>query len=323
MAGSGSRPVTDLGSAVVSGVVTDAIHGQPVPGITVEIPGAASTVTDAAGAFALTAAGVRSLPLVVRGDGFHTRETHVASSPLPAQIDVLPIGDDFDLDFFDHVFRFLGESHTERWTVEPRFEIWTGVYERVEGEFYGDFLASEEVAPDRFAQIARDVIAADAPKYTGGFLAGSNVVEIAPHPPGTRIGYSEYFKAFTITVILVRGGDASYGPSWAYDSGRIYAASVWMQKRFHKDDRQVFSHELAHTLGFHHPTGSQNVPLPSIMRSADDVTSHDVLHGRILYQRPPGSRTADVDPESFLVNALQTEPEASRPDPSRIRLVRD
>ncbi len=321
--GSEKRVTSNLSAAAVSGVVTDALDGRPLGGITVEIPGSASTTTGGDGAFALEAPGRGSVPLVVRGEGFHTRETHVMVSPLRAQIDILPLDRDFDLDFFDHLFRNLGADQTERWTVEPRFEIWTGVYERVEGPFYGDFIASGEVAPERFVQIARDVIAADATKYTGGFVVGAGVVVLPPHPAGARIPYQEYFKAFTITVLLVKAEDASYGPSWPYESGRLYAASVWMQKRHHKDDRQVFSHELAHALGFHHPAGSENVPLPSIMRNAENVTPQDILHGRILYRRPPGSRTADKDPEGFAINALRAEAEAGPPDPSRIRWVRN
>ena len=96
-----------------------------------------------------------------------------------------------------------------------------------------------------------------------------------------------------------------------------------MQKRYHKDERQVFSHELAHTLGFHHPAGSENVPLPSIMRTAENVSAHDMLHGRILYRRPPGSRTADQDPETFVVNALRGDVELGPPDPALIKIVRD
>lgn len=320
--GSEKSSPSSLDAVAVSGVVVDALDESPLGGITVEAPGIASTTTAGDGSFVLEASGVGSLPLVVHGDGFITRETHVLSTRR-AIIDILPLDRSFDLDFFDHVFRDLGTSHTERWTQEPRFEIWTGVYERVEGSFYGDFVSQDEVAPERFVHIARDVIAADAPKYTGGAVMGAKVVVLPPHPPGTRIPYLEYFKAFTITVLLVVGEDASYGPSWPYESGRLYAASVWMQKRYHKDDRQVFSHELAHTLGFHHPAGSENVPLPSIMRNAEDVTAQDELHGRILYRRPPGSRTADKDPEAFVINSLRAEAEIGPPDPALIRWVRD
>ncbi len=321
--GSEKSAASNLSAAAVSGLVTDALDGRPLGGITVEVPGVASATTGGDGAFTLEAAGLGSVPLVVRGDGFHTRETHVMLSPQPASIDVLPLDRHFDLDFFDHVFRNLGEGHTLRWTQEPRFEIWTGVYERVEGEFYGDFVATGEVGPGQYVQIARDVIAADAPKYTGGVVVGADVVVIPPHPAGTRLTYHDYFKPFTISVLLLEGDDTSYGPSWPYESGRLYSASIWYERRFKRDERQVFSHELAHTLGFFHPAGHENVPLPSIMRDAVALTAQDELHGRILYRRPPGSRTADKDPEGFAINALRVEVEAGPPDPALIRWVRD
>jgi hypothetical protein len=59
------------------------------------------------------------------------------------------------------------------------------------------------------------------------------------------------------------------------------------------------------------------------MRDAENVTPQDILQGRILYRRPPGSRTADVDPEGFVINALRAPMEAGPPDPSRIRWARD
>lgn len=139
----------------------DAFDGGRLSGVTVEIPGAGTTTTSGDGAFVLHATGTGPVPLLVSADGFHARETQVVMSSEPASVDILPTGRDFDLDFFEHVFRNLGEDHTEHWTLEPRFEIWTGVYERFEGDFYGDFVASEEVAPERFIDIAQDVIAAD------------------------------------------------------------------------------------------------------------------------------------------------------------------
>jgi hypothetical protein len=313
----------NLSAAAVSGIVKNALDGQPVGGITVEIPGVASVTTGGDGAFTLDGTAGAPLPLVLRGDGFHMRETHMVSSTVRAEIDILPIGRDFDLDFFDHVFRNLGEGHTLRWTEEPRFEIWTGVYERVEGEFYGDFVATGEVGPDQYVQIALDVIAWDAPKYTGGVIQGTDILVLPPHAAGTRLTYHEYFKAFTISVLLLAESGTSYGPSWSYESGRLYSASIWFERRFKRDERQVFSHELAHTLGFFHPAQHENVPLPSIMRDAVALTKQDELHGRILYRRPPGSRTADKDPESFVVNALRSDAESGPPDPALIRLVRD
>ncbi len=309
--------------APVSGFVTDALDGHLLAGITVELPEIGSTVTGADGAFTLDAAGLGSLFLVLRADGYHTRETHVLLTGQPAQIDILPMGREFDLDFFDHVFRNLGADGTERWMQEPRFEIYTGVYEWVEGEFYGDFVAMDEPAPERFVPAASEVIVADSPKYTGGVIGATNIVVVGPHPPGTRLTYREYFKPFTITVLLRDDNESSSELSWTYESGAFYASTIAMGRRFLRDEREVMSHELAHAFGFHHPAGYENVPLPSIMRHAENVTSHDMVHGRILYRRPPGSRTADKDPEGFNINALRAELDSGPPDPSRIRWVRN
>jgi hypothetical protein len=59
------------------------------------------------------------------------------------------------------------------------------------------------------------------------------------------------------------------------------------------------------------------------MRYSETPSPHDMLHGRILYRRPPGSRTADKDPETFVVNALRGESETGPPDPTGLRLVRE
>jgi hypothetical protein len=37
----------------------------------------------------------------------------------------------------------------------------------------------------------------------------------------------------------------------------------------------------------------------------DEPHPSDILHGAILYRRPPGSRTPDVDPDAFVLNALR------------------
>ena len=40
-------------------------------------------------------------------------------------------------------------------------------------------------------------------------------------------------------------------------------------------------------------------------RVPEEPTRHDLLHGRVLYQRPPGSRTPDTDPQSYVINAQE------------------
>jgi hypothetical protein len=285
-------------------------------------------MTDSNGFFTLQLTSASDvLPLVLRGEAFHTRETRltpVSSQPLePLRINLMPKEEGFDLDFFDHVFRNLGEDGTERWTSEPQFEIWTKIYECHDGEFNDcdDLVATAREVPGRFISTAREVILADAPKFTGGFIRGTDIVTTS-HEPGTRLTWREYLLGGKITVILVQGIDYSFAWNWPYESGRYYASTIQMNMR-HKEVPFVYSHELAHTMGFSHPLSYENIPLPSVMRGyRDRPTRADTLHGAVLYKRPPGSRTPDKDPEWYAVNA-QRAGEVGPPDPSRIRKMHD
>ncbi len=308
----------------LSGHVVCGVSGEPARA-QIEVPGHPPVTTDVNGFFTLQlAATTEALPLVLRSEAFYTRETHLAPvSEQPLEINLMPRERGFDLDFFDHVFRNLGEDGTERWTNEPQFEIWTKIYECHDGEFNDcdDLVATARDVPGRFISTAREVILADAPKFTGGFVRGTDIVTTS-HEPGTRLTWREYLLGGKITVILVQGNDFSFAWNWPYPSGRYYASTIQMNMQ-HKEVPFVYSHELAHTLGFSHPLSYENIPLPSVMRGyRDRPTRADMLHGALLYKRPPGSRTPDKDPEWFAVNAQRTE-EFGLPDPARIRKMRD
>jgi hypothetical protein len=282
-------------------------------------------MTDGNGFFTLQLTNASDeLPLSLRGEAFHPRETHLAPvSQDPITIDLMPKGEGFDLDFFDHVFRNQGADGTKRWISEPQFEIWTKIYDCRDGEFNDcdDLVATERDVPGRFVSNAREVILADARKFTGGFIRGTDIVTTS-HEPGTRLTWRDYLLGGKITVILVQGIDASFAWNWPYESGRYYASTIQLHMA-HKDIPFVYSHELAHTMGFSHPASYENIPLPSVMRGyRSRPTRPDMLHGAVLYQRPPGSRTPDKDPEWFAVNALRTE-ELGTPDPAHLRRIRN
>jgi hypothetical protein len=163
--------------------------------------------------------------------------------------------------------------------------------------------ALSERAPAAFLQMARAVIGTDARRYSDGHVIGSNVVT-RTHPPGTVIPRSQFFSRGRVTVALVERQDTW---SWAFWNWNMTDTMTSGHIQMNFDDRNyrgVYSHELAHTLGFDHPLGVDRVPQNSIMRQGhgDEPTRYDLLHGRILYSRPAGSRTPDVDPSRFLVN---------------------
>jgi hypothetical protein len=229
---------------------------------------------------------------------------------VPLAIGLLPRDERFDLDFYDHVFRWLGESGTELWTTEPSFEILTRVFDCVDHQTTDAcdlFEATDEMVPGQFLSLARDVISADSPRYTGGAVLGTNL-QIVDVPPGTRITRSEAWVRDKIRFVIARmPTDFSWATRWVYRGTSSYFSSFIVICKTHKAERGVYSHELAHALGYSHPIDGYSVPIPSIMRygHGDEPHPSDILHGAILYRRPPGSRTPDVDPDAFVLNALR------------------
>jgi hypothetical protein len=231
-------------------------------------------------------------------------------------VDIIPDGDQFDLDFFDHVFRNLGESGTRPWITEPEFEIWTKVFDCLETEqgFCKKMVALEQDATLQFVNLTRDVVSTDSSKLTGGAIHGSNITTLS-HPAGSILSGSDTFSdsdlvasnKVTIVMVQLPSDVGSWAQYWHYSDAETVAGHIQISKRHHKLERGVISHELAHVLGYGHPSGGYHVSLPSIMRygHGDGPTRNDILHGRILYQRPPGSRTPDKDPDGYFLNALR------------------
>jgi Carboxypeptidase regulatory-like domain len=303
-----------LADAAIRGRVLDSLTGAPVRGAHVEAASMFAVDSDGDGSFSLSTSGTGVVSLVARADGYFAHETHARTgSPSPIEIELIPQGSRFDLDFYDHVFRHLGQDGTHIWDVEPTYEVLTQVFDCVDHQISDAcdvFEATDEQAPGQFVSLARQVVAGDASRYTGGAVLGSEVVEVAV-APGTRITRSQAWVQNRVRILIARLPDDYSWTTWWYyrDTPSLYSALVVINKA-HKALRGVYSHELAHTLGYDHPNGGDQVPIPSIMRygHGPDPDSNDILHGAILYRRPAGSRTPDQDPNDFVANASREIP---------------
>jgi hypothetical protein len=271
--------------------------------------GEAPVSADSDGVFRLGRSGTGNARVTVEASGYWPRETGMRASSQPVTVSLMPDGDDFDLGFYDHVFRDVGEDGTHPWITEPRFEIWEGVYECtafVDEAACDELTAREDRAPAVFFDTMRGVIGADARKYTDGHVVGANIATRS-HAAGTVLPRSQYIAPGVVSMAYVTTRDNWSWALWRYNSsGAMVGAHINLNAR-HRDRRGVYSHELAHSLGFAHPLGLERVPLNSIMRQGhgDEPTRFDILHARVLYSRPPGSRTPDVDPSSFLLSSLR------------------
>jgi hypothetical protein len=316
--GSAASPASGAGGTLSARVV-NAVTGDPVGGASITVEGA-SFLADSDGVVRFERSIGGNVRVVVEASGYWPRETGMrpASQSLsPVTLSLMPDGDDFDLEFYDQVFRNAGEDGTHPWIFEPRFEIWEGLYECTgftEGESCGELTAMVDRAPATFIETMRSVILADARQYSNSRVVGSNI-STKSHPPGTVLSRSQYISPGMVSVAFVSTRDNFSWTHWRYNNtGPMIGAHININTR-HRGVRGVYSHELAHTLGFAHPLGVDRVPLNSIMRQGhgSEPTRFDVLHGRVLYSRPADSRTPDIDPLSFLLNSLQSgAPEAGQ-----------
>jgi hypothetical protein len=162
--------------------------------------------------------------------------------------------------------------------------------------------ATGRPSPPAFADAVMTVLAEDVAQYTGGALAGAPVAH-KDFPAGALIHHpDDTLKTGNITIAYLDAEGLSIG---AIDHGGIsgiFAGHVQLL-RPGSYMMELASHEIAHTLGYYHPCGGEQVPLPSTMRIASRPTDADRLHGRILYRRPSNSRSPDIDPDSFTANA--------------------
>ncbi|HJS74900.1 MAG TPA: carboxypeptidase-like regulatory domain-containing protein, partial [Vicinamibacteria bacterium] len=220
-AGSATNLPPASGTALRARVV-NAVTGSPVGGASITVEGEGSITADSDGVFRLDRAGVGTVRVVVEASGYWPRETGMrpASPSLPlATLSLMPDGDDFDLAFYDHVFRNVGEDGTHPWTTEPRFEIWEGRYECtafVESEACDELTALDELAPAAFFDTVRGVIGSDARRYTDGQVLGSSITTRS-HPAGTVLRRSQYIEPGKVSIAYVSTRDNFSWTLWRYN----------------------------------------------------------------------------------------------------------
>jgi hypothetical protein len=260
--------------------------------------------------------------VTIEAPGFHTSKSEIEIKTQSATTNVLrkllPADTNyFDLNFYDHVFRSDGTTGTKRWTTTPAVEIWTKKMKCLVAlrNLCLQYEVTATPTPMYFESLIRAVVNIDFPQLTGNVISGVNITTKS-HAPGTILNFASELTSHTIYVAYMTRGSTSFGSaSYAGTAstggnvdGQITGSEIHLNSYFHAGHIGTYRHELAHALGWAHPsvaagslTEYSSIPRPSVMDLPGIISSWDKSHGAILYTRPAGSASPDTDPTgSFL-----------------------
>ena len=277
----------------VGGRVIDALTQAGLGGVSVVGDGI-SCSSDANGQFSLTSApGTFPKSVSFTRAGFLERQTWLNDAGQPT-VSLIP--GSLNLSAFNEMLR---SPMLRRWREAPRLVIETRAVQ------YADLNASsataiDDVMSDGELNSVRGDLEWALGKLTGGAFKGFGSVNRHDSPSG---GAVSLLNQGQITVVRMAGltqatGYWGYGRFMAYADGTVVAGLVVLDRDFDRGTsqyrRSLRAHELGHALGYAHVSGIGSVMDPS---GRQEPTSFDLDAFRIAFQRQPGNRAPDLDPD--------------------------
>ena len=285
----------------VTGQVMDVLSGAGVPGVTIRVPEVFEATSDASGQFGLDAEALAGrYRVVASGATVVARETTLVFPGGPALLPLIPAT--FNMVAFDEMVRqFGGVAVVKRWLVAPALVVEMSLLNREMSIDPSGFpketvIASEaQQSEAAFAALIEDLTRA-LPLLTGGRFTGFSSIERVISPAGSPV-VLDRLGAITVVrypspVIPCSGyGAFAYFDDFEAAFGRVFLPTC--------SDASLAAHELGHALGYGHVAA-----VPSLMKAVVTgyVTEFDRQAATIAFQRPPGNRAPDADPETFTIN---------------------
>jgi hypothetical protein len=290
------------GGPGVSGFVIDGVSDRGLPGVLVRIDGLGETTTDIGGRFMFPSADPQQpRPVTLTSGATVERATRLRVPGPDAIVSLMPAS--FNLAAFNEMFRGTGQLH--RWVDAPRL-----VVQRRALQFSTATTSTYKALDAVMADVEVAALIADLEwalsQLTGGRfhafasheveLAGEgDDVEVAGRPGAIIVG-----RFVGLTSATTFWGLAH----WSWNNlGELQAGILKIDHGFDTSNspyrRSLRAHELGHTLGYRHVT-----VLNSVMRShaRTEPTQFDRDGARLAFQRPPGNRPPDIDPDPFVGN---------------------
>lgn len=289
-------------SFFTNGRVLDAVTQSGVGGVSIAGDGVSGS-TDLTGAFSLIAAAGAPGPrlVTVTAPGRVDRLTNIRVPGSDILVSLISTG--FDLRAFDEMFRV---PHLLRWTAAPPLRIETRTLQFTNINMTSAVGTADLMSSDELGALAGDLGWA-LPQLTGGtFAEFASVVS----QTSTEGGSVPLLNSGVITVARVAGltqGSTFWGYSrWQFRSdGTVIAGLIMLDRDFERSGsvfrRSLRAHELGHALGYNHVTLRTSV-MNSNART--EPNGFDLDACRVAFQRPPGNRSPDSDPDSASLNRV-------------------
>jgi hypothetical protein len=292
-------------AVVTSGRVVDVLSGSGLPNISIGGDAVLAPPSGPDGSFAILAAAASDPVRRIEFSGAEivTRQTSLAMPRANVTVSLIPRG--FDLRAFDEMLR---TPMLRRWTTAPPLLIERRVVQFADVSMSEAVAAASEMSDAEHATLLADLTWA-LPQMTGGAFHDFAGVTTRTAAAGSTVSL---LAPGSITVVWVAGltdATASWGWSrWLYGvNGVVVGGLVMLDEAFERSGspyrRSLNTHELGHALGYEHVFSA-----PSVMNipARLEPNAFDLAATRIAFERSPGNRSPDVDPDSAQVAQLAT-----------------
>ena len=278
---------------VVGGRVIDALTQMGLGGVAVVGDGV-SCSSDANGQFSLSnAQGAFPKAVSFTRSGFLERQTWLHDAGQPT-VSLIP--GNLNLRAFDEMLR---SPVLRRWREAPSLVIETRTLQ------YADLNATSATGiDDAMADAELGSVRGDLEwaltKLSGGAFGAFRSVTRQDSAAG---GSVSLLNQAQITVVRMAGltqatGYWGYGRFMSHSDGTVVAGLLVLDRDFERSNspyrRSLRAHELGHAMGYAHVSGVGSVMDPS---GRQEPTTFDLDAFRIAFQRQPGNRAPDVDPD--------------------------
>jgi hypothetical protein len=295
----------DVSSALemraVTGRFTDALTGAAATNITLTVDGIGAFAGDTAGHFNLEAeAPDGRYRVTASGDGVVSRQTTLTFPGQGPVISLIPTS--FNTQALDEMTRQFGEAGVmKRWIQVPALIIETSLLD-LDASFDAAGAPTDTAVASAEQMSAADIATLVAqlsralPLMTGGALSAFSSVTQQTTPAGASVNVLAD-GAITVVRFAASGSQCRGYGGFAYlEDYTAVSGYAFLQTC---STEGLAAHELGHALGFGHVAATASVMAAAV---TGDVTEFDRQAGAIAFNRPPGNRAPDVDPESFAVN---------------------